>query len=167
MGKFLLRLLGIVILFRECQCLSLFLYRLPTVDTDLSFLVVSSLPLRAHGRIYLGRVVEKVSEMLWFIKKCVGRKGWLSEQKLKQRDLRIIWIWCFYLVSLSFSYLITVLKGTNEEKYDNADCGGLKPCPHILWYSSNQESNFPSLEYRLTSDDENMVKRHSDPRGQA
>lgn len=64
MGKFLLRLLGIVILFRECQCLSLFLYHLPTVDTDLSFLVVSSLPLRAHGRIYLGRVVEKVSEML-------------------------------------------------------------------------------------------------------
>lgn len=83
MGKFLLRLLGIVILFRECQCLSLFLYRLPTVDTSLSFLVVSSLALRVHGRIYLGiGCGEGVRDALIHQKMC-REKGLIVRAKIK------------------------------------------------------------------------------------
>lgn len=37
-----------------------------------------------------------------------------------------------YRCSFSFKYLVMLLKETNKEEYDNANCGGLKTCLHIL-----------------------------------
>ena len=56
---------------------------LPTVDTGLGFLMVSSVALRADGRIYLGRGCEKgVRDALIHQKMC-RKKGLIVRAKIK------------------------------------------------------------------------------------
>lgn len=73
-----------------------------------------------------GRRGEGVRDALTYQRMCEKKR--LIVRKKKQRDL----IMYAYVCSFSFKYLVMLLKETNKEKYDNANCGGLKTCLHIL-----------------------------------